>query len=190
MGFTEGIIKGDRSSETISTALDSHWLMRHGAPAFLSADDEYNKGKLRSLLLSHYIVFKASPARRRNKKGKVERQIRTVREIIRKIDLKSSLFTPHQIVTRTVDLSNFFSGSMVLSSFQLARGYRNSILGISPTLCPPDLLSAHAEQYATRALQRAMGSNANKTLSQFAYKLGYIIWIWYKSSKGKEIDRQ
>lgn len=187
--FTEGLITENRNAETISTSLQSHWIMRHGIPTALSADDEYNKGKLRSLLQSHNIVFKARPTRRHNNTGKVERKIQTLKGIIQKIDLEISVCSAQQVVTPAFFLSNFFSGSRIMSSFQLARGYQPSILGIPATLVSADLLTAHVEQSATSAIQKAMRSYAHAVPGQSGYKEGDIIWVWYKSPKGQRPQR-
>lgn len=121
--FTGGLITASKSIDIISTCLESHWILRHGAPVSISADDEYNKGKLRSTLSTHNIDFKARPTRRYSKTVIVERKIQTVKGIIRKIDLEILSCSAEEVFSWAIFLFNFFSGSRLLSSFQLAHVY-------------------------------------------------------------------
>lgn len=85
-----------------------------------------------------------------------------------------------------VFLSNFFSGSKLLSSFQLAWGYQPSILGIPASRVPQELLDAHIEQTATRALQRAIRSRVQKVPRSSNYKQGDRVSVWV--SEGNAIN--
>lgn len=187
-GFTEGAITAKRNLDDMCKLFEQLWIFKHGAPTSLSADDEYNRGKMRSFLESHYITFKQRPTRRHNKTGIIERKVQTVKSIIRKIDREISNNTSEEIVTRAIFLSNLFSGSRLLSSFQLVRGFQPSILGISTTKVPQSLLDAHVEQSATRALQRALKAKPANAVREAACKKGDPIWVWYSSSKGNERD--
>lgn len=109
-----------------------------------------------------------------------------MKQIIRRMDKELTNSNADDIVRRAIFMSNFFSGSRLLSSFQLARGYQPSILGIPQTVVPQDLLEAHIEQTSTRALQRAMKTNANNAAQQSTYQAGDQIWVWYESTKGNE----
>lgn len=186
--YTEGTLTTNRDADTIWEALETCWIMRHGAPVSISADDEFNGKKLRRMMRTHDITFKARPTRRHNKTGKVEREIQVVKSIIKRIDHEISFCSAEQILHRAIFFFKLFSGSCILSSFQLARGYQPSVLGIPPSVVPKELLNAHIEQKATRALQRAMLSNAARSVPQYAYRKGDSVWVWYQSSKGNEKD--
>lgn len=186
--FSEGGITSSRDIKAITQMLENTWVLRHGAPVAISADDEYNRKHLRAFLIAHSVTFKPRPTRRHNKTGIVERKIQTVKEIIRRMDKEITSASAEEIVSRAIFMSNFFSGTHILSSFQLVRGYQPSILGIPPSTVPPDLLHAHTEQVATRALQRAMRSRSSTFAPQQAYKPGDVIWVWYATTKGNERD--
>eukprot|EP00177_Eucheuma_denticulatum_P007832 GFKZ01014258.1.p1 GENE.GFKZ01014258.1~~GFKZ01014258.1.p1 ORF type:complete len:1202 (-),score=97.36 GFKZ01014258.1:1881-5486(-) len=186
--FSEGCISDSRLNENICKMLEHLWIFRHGAPAALSADDEYNRAPLRSLLNTHYITLKPRPARRHNKTGVAERKIQTIKRIIERLDKETSSCSRDMIVARAIFLSNFFSGSTILSSFQLARGYQPSIIGIPHSIVSQDVLDAHVEQCATRALQRAMKARDPNVDRCAAYKTGDDVWVWYATTAGNQRD--
>lgn len=186
--FSEGCLTTTKDIKIIATILESHWVLRHGAPVAVSADDEYNRKRLRAFLDAHSITFKPRPTRRHNKTGIIERKIQTVKAIIRRMDKEITSASAEEIVARAVFMSNVFSGTRILSSFQLVRGYQPSILGIPATTVPTELLDAHVEQVATRAIQRAMRSRSCTFAPQKAYKPGKALWVWYATTKGNERD--
>lgn len=173
--FSEGGITAVKDINTMAKMLEDHWVLRHGAPVAVSVDDEYNRKKLKAFLTMHSITFKPRPTRRHNKTGIIERKIQTVKEIIRRMDKEITSASAEDIVARAIFMSNFFSGTRILSSFQLVPGYQPSILGIPATTVPSDLLDAHVEQVATRALQRALRSRSSRFEPQQAYKPGDTI---------------
>lgn len=72
-------ITSDRSMRTIIRTLEEAWLRQHGAPQFLSANDEYNRSPLRSYLTAHHVIFKPRPARRHKKLGIVSERTVSLR---------------------------------------------------------------------------------------------------------------
>lgn len=60
--FTEGMLTLRRGMQTIIDCLDSCWIFRHGSPASLSADDEYNRRPLRSTLQTYENMLETRPA--------------------------------------------------------------------------------------------------------------------------------
>lgn len=188
-GYSEGKITQKRDTSTLCKIIEHMWILRHGAPLKLSADDEYNRKTLLTFLGLHNILFKARPTRRHNKTGIVERKIQTVKVILSKLDKEPSSSTAEEIVHRALFLSNFFSGSAILSSFQLVRGYQPSILGLPPSVVPQDLLDSHIEQTATRALQRAMRARKSSEDRKAGYRENDLVWVWYASTKMNEQDQ-
>ena len=152
----------------------------------VSADDEYNRKKLLCFLDTHDITFKPRPARRHNKVGIVERKNGTLKEIIRRLDTDISTADAYLIAKRATFLSKMFSGSRLLSSFELVRGYSPSVLGLPSSEITEELLQAHKQQVATRALQRLMGSRAPATPAPEMFAPGDEVWVFYKSSKQNE----
>lgn len=187
-GYSELSMVPDRSMPTIVTTIDEGWVCRHGAPKATSADDEYNKLTLRNYLTSHEIVFKPRPARRHNKIGIVERKNGTIKTILAKLTDENSTADASTILSRANLLANLFSGNRLLSSFELARGYRPSILGIPSTVVTADLLQAHKEQVAVRTLQRLLHSRAPNVIRPDLFNVGDDVWIYYRTSKQNEKD--
>ena len=184
--YTECSIVVKKDIDTIINMLESLWICRHGAPENISADDEYHRRKLTTFLDAHDIKFKARPSRRHNKVGIVERKNGTLKQIIRRLDADVTTADARTIVHRATFLSNLFSGSRLLSSFELVRGYSPSVLGLPKTEVSEQLFQAHIEQTSTRALQRLIKSRVHETPPPHIFKPGAPVWICYNSSKQNE----
>lgn len=83
-------------------------------------------------------------------------------------------------------MSNVFSGSKLLSSFELARGYSPSVLGIQPRMVSADLFQSAREQAATRAIQKLLKGRAPSTVPPSALPPGRSVLYFYRSSKASE----
>ena len=187
--YSEVCIATNRSVALMTENIENNWICRHGAPAAFSADYELDKAALRRFLSRHGIEFSPRPSRRHNKVGVVERKNGTIKRILSKLENEPSSAAPEALIIRANFLSNLFSGSKVLSSFQLARGYSPSLLGLPRTLVTPDLLDAHREQVALRALQRLLKARKPNTVPTHVLQPGTPIWVFFDSSKQNETAR-
>lgn len=84
-GFSEACIVQTRSGETMAQSIETLWILSHGAPASFSADSEFTRGHMRSLLTTHNIKLNERPVRRHNKTGIMERKHRTVKAILERL---------------------------------------------------------------------------------------------------------
>lgn len=73
-----------------------------------------------------------------------------------------------------------------MSSFALARGYSPSILGLPKTDVTQELLDAHKQQVATRALQRVLRSRAYNSPPPEMFNANDDVWVFYRTSKQNE----
>lgn len=185
-GYSELATPRIAACQTIITTIETEWILRHGAPLSISADDEFNRKPLRTYLAAHDIGFRSHPARRYNKVGIVERKNGTIKRILAKLEDESSDASAETIIARAVFLSNVFSGNRTLSSFELVRGYSPSILGLSTTAVTSELLQAHKEQIATRTMQKLINSRAPDVIRKEMCSEGDPVWIYYQSTKQKE----
>lgn len=80
----------------------------------------------------------------------------------------------------------YFSGSRILSSFGLVRGYSLSIIGVPSNTAPDVLLKAHQRQAATRAPQRLHRSRIPSTVLPNVFQKSAQVLYFYKSSKQNE----
>lgn len=187
--FSEAVIVPGRHMDVIIGAIEKEWINRHGAPRFMSGDDEFDgtkKKKLGAFLESRNIGMKARPVRRHNKLGIVERKHATIKRILERLQLDKSETSDSILLSRAVFFSNCFCGSHLLSSFQLAKGYAPSLLGLPARIIDNELLQAHKEQQAVRALQRvARTRSANENPH---YNPGDHVYFFYRSSKQNEQD--
>ena len=180
--WTEMCIVEKQNIDTMKSSVKRYWICVHGAPGALFADDAYDKPNFHTFLKQHNIVYKPRPARRHNKLGCVERKNRTVKAIIRKLDNEITDADAETIVARAVFLSNLFSGSRKLNSFQLAKGYTPPILGIPSSRVTTELLQAHKEQAATRAMQTLLHSKNPTVLPSNILQPGVPVWVYYETS--------
>lgn len=59
--YSEGSIITERARIALISPFDSDWLFRHGAPLFVSGDDEFNKAVIKKSLAYRSIEFKLHP---------------------------------------------------------------------------------------------------------------------------------
>lgn len=188
-GYSELIIVESRHSAVFIRELEQSWVCRHGAPKAVSADDEYNRKPTINYLRTHNIQFKPRPARRHNKTGVVERKIQVVKSILYKMNNEKTNASVSTLVARASFMCNFFSGNRILSSFELVRGYSPSIIGIPARTIPPEILQAHREQAAIRALQRLFQSRSPSLAGAEMFSPDTPVWVYYRTSKQNERNR-
>lgn len=184
--WSEMRIVQNQNMKTMKICVEQDWICVHGAPNAVSGDDAYDKAEFRGFLKQHHIAYKPRPARRHNKLGSVERKNGTIKAIIRKLDSDLTDADAETIVARAVFLSNLFSGSRKLSSFQLVKGYTPSVLGIPSSRVTPELLQAHKEQTATRAIHTLLHSNNPNVVPSDVLKEGDPIWVYYETTSNSK----
>ena len=187
-GYSEATITSSCIASAITRTFETPWIHRHGAPLAVSADEEMNNKPCTKLFDAHSIQYKPRPSGRHNKIGIVERKNGTLKLILERLQKENTRAPDDTILSRAVFLSNYFSGSRILSSFELAHGYAPSILGVPSTNFSPELLSAHKQQIATRALQRLLRSRAPSTIQPSCITPGGLILFHYRSTKHNETD--
>ena len=112
-----------------------------------------------------------------------------MKNILRKLDGENSDASDHTLLARATFFSDMFSGTKILSSFQLARGYSPSILRIPTTRVTKELLDRHKAAMATRALQKAIRSRSVNAPEPRFFSPGDEIWAYYKTSnRGEKAD--
>lgn len=87
------------------------------------------------------------------------------------------------LLSRATFLSNIFSGSNVLSSFELMQGYKPAILGLSSEVVTADLMEAYKDQATFRALHRLMKSGNPQDLPPSCLLPGTEIFYYFKTSR-------
>lgn len=184
-GFSEGTLVSNRDAKTMCSVLDTEWINRHGEPRALSADDEFNNRTIERYLKSRAIQFKPRPARRHNKIGLMERKKGVVKRILEKLQFDQTECTDAELISRAIFLSNMFTGSKALSSFELARRYAPSILGTPRRMVTEELMDAYKKQTATRALQK-LSKGRNYSTCADTIKPGDHVLFYYRSSKQNE----
>lgn len=73
-----------------------------------------------------------------------------------------------------------------MNSFQVARGYAPSIIVIPRQFVTQELLDAHIDREATRALERIMKAKTPDSINPERLPKGSQVFVYYKSSKQNE----
>lgn len=89
------------------------------------------------------ITFKPRPLRRHNKCGIVERKNDTVKRILERLSQADRVSIYELFVSKANFISNYLYGDMVLSSFELEKGYSPPIVGNQTRIIPEDIIKAH-----------------------------------------------
>lgn len=182
-GYGERSIAASHGTEQIIQLIETTWLYRHGAPGTLSADPEFGHDRLKAFLATHNIHLAARPSRSSHKNGHIERNNGTFKSVLEKLSKERTNDTPATLVSRASMITNLLHGSSTLSSFQLARGFTPSILGMPKSKVSQEMLDAHIELTATRALQRLLRNRAPSRLPPSALTQGQWVYVFYKTSK-------
>lgn len=133
------------------------------------------------------MKFKPRPYRRHNKVGIIERKNGTIKRIIEKLQNDEGANEDAvRMAQKAIFLSNVFSGSKLLSSFELSREYTPSLVASGSRGINPEFLQAHAQQTAIRVLHRLLPSRTPQTLNRTAINVGDRVFYYYNSSKQNE----
>lgn len=188
--FSAAQLMDSREMDNAVRSFESQWINIHGAPTHVSADVEFLNKFAKQL---HYfgIKFKPTPARRHNKLGVVERKNSVVRLLIQRLVKDGSYasasravsITPDELLSRATYLSNILYGSKLLSSFELARGYTPSISGLPASNLTEQLVEAHHEQAARRALHIFEKSKVPRPLQATDFEKDQEVYFFKRGPK-------
>lgn len=145
------------------------------------------------------IEFNATPARRHNKTGGVERKHAVARALCLclKQDARCTISHPSgsssaapfhtiivaEVLSRATYLSNILYGSRTLSSFEMAKGYTPSIVGIPKSPLCNSLITDHQEQQAKRKLRKNKNMRDQKVLKKLDFSPNQVVYYFKKFSK-------
>ena len=172
--FTVTALMNSREMNKTARMIAIKWFDVHGRPEKLSGDPEFNNESIKLLCAQHDVIYEPRPARRHNKIGSVESGIDTIRLFVQRLlrDEKHSrstggkAHTDYEILSRATFLKNTMYGGKELSSFEQARGYRPSICGLPQFPVSAEILRAHEEQVARRAIHAFIRSHNTSSISK------------------------
>lgn len=87
------------------------------------------------------------------------------------------------IISRATFLSNILFGGKVLGSFELAKGYTPGLVGLPQTDTSQELVRAHEEQSARRAIARIEKNRKPRTARPSDLKRGTEVYFFKKGPK-------
>lgn len=122
------------------------------------ADPEFCGPVIRKFLNGYDIRLEERHSRSSHKNCTIERNNGVFKHIVDKLGKEGTTVSAATVAARALFLTKTFKGSGTISSFQLARGYTSSISGSRTTLVAQELIDAHVEFCAARAIQSALES--------------------------------
>jgi len=162
-GYSEVTSLSSRSLEAVLRVLENTWNLRHGCPAEIRGDQEFDKGVLKKWMLNRGIKFVPLAARRHNKAAIVERKNRVIKDSLEKIDQDKAysrkVFADKLCLAQYT--SNILYGNKELSAFEMVRGYTPSVEGSGQAFLPESVIDAHKAMEARRLIARMLKSKPN-----------------------------
>lgn len=155
-GFEESVFVPSRNAEVMKAMIGTKQFCQHGAPKKFSADPELCQDVLRTFMESHDIGIVDRPLRSSNKNEIIERKNGVFKTTPFKISQEKKNDPPETLITRASLLTNLLHRSGTLSTFQLARSYSSFILVLPPVMVTEEILTAHMEISASRALYNTL----------------------------------
>jgi len=162
-----------RDMQDASQMISTRWFDVYGPPKHLSGDPEFNNETIHALCATYDIQYDDRPARRHSKIGSVESANSAIRLFVQRLlkdeqhyrKTRNRFQSDYEILSHATFLKNVLYGSKKLSSFEMAKGYTPAICGLSQSQFSSELLKAHQEQVARRALHEFLHSRHTSTVS-------------------------
>lgn len=119
-------------------------------------EHQHSLAKTQSLQEEYWQAFLVSTDRASNKNGIVQRHNGVLKNVLERIPNHDKKSAPEVIFLRASLFTNMFRGSRILSSFQLVKRYKPSILGIPRMLVSDEIFQTHVSRTAAREIQKAV----------------------------------
>ena len=175
-----------REMKATSSIVETIWVHQHGSPTALGFDPEFNNVHFLRMLSRNGITAQPRPARRHNKMGRTERKHRSIKLILSRLALAYPEENDTWLVKFAVFLSNVFAGyDQLASAFELARGYTPSLMGTKMMRVPSEIIEAHKDLIAKRALNRILLTKAVMPVAPNILTPGTQIYGYVKLQKGQ-----
>ena len=197
--YSAASLMSSREMSQVAHQLAVKWINVHGAPLTMSGEVEFFNTRFSDALRYFDIKFEPLPALLHNKPGVVERNNVVVRVLIQRGQrLKDSAHFSRtrseasgrdEILSRAVYLSNILYGIKTLSSFEMTRGYTPALVGLPQIKLSAELITAHTEQVARRALRLLENTNQPHVLKPEHIVRGELVYFFKRGPKsgcGKE----
>jgi len=190
-GFSVTVLMISRDMQDASQMISTRWFDVHGPPKHLSGDPEFNNETIHALCSTYDVLYDARPARRHNKIGSVESANAAIRLFVQRLlkdeqhyrKTRNRFQSDYEVLSHATFLKNVLYGSKKLSSFEMAKGYTPAICGLSQSQFSSELLRAHQEQVARRALHEFIHSRITATVSSDLLPPRTPVYFFFKENK-------
>lgn len=177
------VIFPSRSVECMQAIWETMWFYNYGNPKQFSADPEFCNPFLTRYSEVICIERQERSWRFLHKNGVAERNNGIFKALLAHLKQNNSTLSPAMILARASFPTNVFMGSSIWRVFQFTRGHSPSILGVPASVVVQDLINAHTEKRAARAIQGALRSKPASTVSTETFHKGVRVWFYYDRSK-------
>lgn len=181
-GYGETPPVTSKSLPVAIAAIESTWILRHGAPEAIAGDPGLGGKVMTAFCEQHGIQWEARPPRRHNTIGVVERRNGVMRQVLERLVAGNDSLPAQNRVSdglllgRANFLGNIILGDATLSSFQLLKGYQPSLVGLPTSTLSPTNIETHLQLTTSRALSRMLrAKNFNPYLQGSPLRVGQLI---------------
>jgi hypothetical protein len=183
-GYSETAVLPTRDKNILLSFLMTTWFHKHGNPRLFSADSEFLDVAPHIELMG--ITYLRAPARRHQAIGVVETRHRVLRRIISRLPMfqHGAEISLHERLSHATFLSNILLGGKRLSSFELARGYFPSLLGLPCRGVSEVMFDLHQDASMRRAVHLFLQSASRSTLTQASLPRGTPVYYFVKAGAG------
>lgn len=119
------------------------------APKSVCSDPEFCKPSFGRFINSHDIPLHARTSSSSPKHGVVERNNGTFKLVLCELAMEITDASTDTLVARASFMSNLFHGNAVMSSFQLPRGYTQSVAGVTSSKLAESMLETQVQLLAS-----------------------------------------
>ena len=186
-GYSEAEPCLTRDMTLAAERFEAIWIYNHGRPVNCAFDPEFNKSPFLEMLSKHGVIPKPRPARRHNKMGRVERKHRTIKLILSRLVLDHPTASNWWLIKFGVFLSNVLGGDKLATSFEQVRGYTPGLFATPMMKTPTDVLEAHKNLVAHRALHQVLKTKAVAPIAHKVLTPGTHIYGYVETKKGHAI---
>ena len=181
-GFGETTQVASKSLPVAVASFELIWVCRHGAPQILTADPGLAGSVMSAFCATHSITWQTRPPRRHNTIGVVERRNGVMRMVLEKLVCGNdsvgvaSRASDEVLLERANFLANLYVGNVLLSSFELFRGYMPSLVGMPSRFVSDADVETHVQLTATRAISRMLHSKSFNPYVKPLLSVGQLVY--------------
>lgn len=171
--FSTAQIVENTNQHDVVPPFESTWIPHFWYPESIRGDQAFGQGSFFKYMKSIDIIFELVPKNRHYKKPIESKNsiIRSIYERLKDHGQKAKNFDQIQSALKSVSISNDLYGNILMSSFELAKGYTRPLMSKANEI-PPDIVEAQQNLNAKRKLTLILKS---KSVSEIPVSVGDMV---------------